>query len=182
MRTSTLVALIGAGALFLALGGAAQPIDQAEYLGTYVWTDKDANFGGFSGLELSDNGREFLTVTDKGYITEGILEREGIRISGVRAAALVELGDTDGGPLDQYETDSEGLARREDGRIYVSFEGIHRVWTYNSPTSEAAWLPRHPDFEGMQNNSSLEALAVGPDGALYTLPERSGKLTRPFPG
>lgn len=33
----------------------------------------------------------------------------------------------------------------------------------------------------MQQNSSLEALAIGPDGALYVLPERSGRLTRPFP-
>jgi len=181
MRSSSLVALSCAVALSLALGGTAQPIDQAEYLGTYVWTNKDANFGGFSGLELSADGRTFLTVTDKGYITEGTLQREGIRISGVTAAPLRELGDTDGGRLDRYEGDAEGLALRADGRIYVSFEAIHRVWTYSSVTSEAAWLPRHPDFEGMQNNSSLEALAIDGEGALYTLPERSGKLARPFP-
>ncbi len=33
----------------------------------------------------------------------------------------------------------------------------------------------------MQNNSSLETLAIDAEGALYTLPERSGKLSRPFP-
>jgi hypothetical protein len=32
----------------------------------------------------------------------------------------------------------------------------------------------------MSNNSSLEALAIGPDGALYTLPERSGAPRRPY--
>jgi len=42
-------------------------------------------------------------------------------------------------------------------------------------------LPRHPDFKKMQNNSSLEALAIGPDGAFYTIPERSGGLETPFP-
>jgi hypothetical protein len=33
----------------------------------------------------------------------------------------------------------------------------------------------------MQINSSLEALAIGADGALYTIPERSGRANRPFP-
>lgn len=33
----------------------------------------------------------------------------------------------------------------------------------------------------MQANSSLEALAIDHRGWLYTLPERSGQLTRPFP-
>jgi hypothetical protein len=32
----------------------------------------------------------------------------------------------------------------------------------------------------MQTNSALEALAIGPDGTLYTLPERSGDLAKPF--
>ena len=36
-------------------------------------------------------------------------------------------------------------------------------------------------FSDLQHNSSLEALAIGADGALYTLPERSGLATRPFP-
>ena len=37
------------------------------------------------------------------------------------------------------------------------------------------------DRSNLQGNSSLEALAIGPDGALYTIPERSGRMTRPFP-
>lgn len=70
---------------------------------------------------------------------------------------------------------------RDDGRIFISFEGQHRVWTYRDIASEAAWLPRHADFKSMQANSSLEALAIGPDGALYTIPERSGRLSLAFP-
>jgi len=181
MRPSTFLPLIGAGLLFLGLGGAAQTTTGAEYLGTYVWSGDGDMFGGFSGLELAADGNDFVAITDKGYITQGHLRREDSRISGVEASPLTELGDTDGGALDRYEGDSEGLALRDDGRIYVSFEAIHRVWTYSDPTSEAAWLPRDPAFEKMQNNSSLEALAIGPDGALYTMPERSGKLSLPFP-
>jgi hypothetical protein len=33
----------------------------------------------------------------------------------------------------------------------------------------------------MQTNASLEALAIDSDGTLYTIPERSGGATQPFP-
>jgi hypothetical protein len=38
-----------------------------------------------------------------------------------------------------------------------------------------------PAFVPLQNNASLEALAVDADGELYTIPERSGLATLPFP-
>ncbi len=181
MRKRPVVTLIGTVLLCLALGGMARPGPRAEYLGTYTWTERDRAFGGFSGIELTADGTRFLVISDRGHIVEGRLRRDGAHIAGIEAGPLRPLKNTDGGPLARFETDAEGLALRDDGRIYVSFEAIHRVWTYRDPRSEAAWLPRHPDFETMQNNSSLEALAIGPDGAIYTLPERSGRMSRPFP-
>ena len=68
-----------------------------------------------------------------------------------------------------------------DGTIWVSFEGIPRVVRYDTPDSPAKPLPRPAAFDKMQGNSSLESLAILPDGTLLTLPERSGELTRPFP-
>ena len=181
MHGRSVLALISAVAVLSGAVGPALAAPSADYLGTYVWSAKDTTFGGFSGLELAENGLDFLAITDKGHITEGKLLRDGGAITGVEFEKLTELGDTDGGSLERFEGDSEGLALRDDGRIYVSFEAIHRVWTYSGPSSEGAWLPRHPDFRDMQNNSSLEALAIAPDGTLYTLPERSGSTTRPFP-
>ena len=181
MRASPVLALIGATAVFLGLGGIAQPISDAEYLGTYVWSINDPGFGGFSGLELSSDGRDFVAVSDRGNIITGQLRRDGVRIAGVDANRLTALKNTKGGPLGRFEVDGEGLAVRADGRIYVSFEAVHRVSTYRDPTSEASWLPQPREFTAMQNNSSLEALAIDAGGAIYTLPERSGKMTRPFP-
>ncbi len=181
MHASSFLTLIGACIVFLGLASSAGQVTHAEYLGTYTWKLGHPDFGGFSGLELSEDGRRFMAVSDRGLIVQGELRREAGRIAGIVPGALTKLKNTEGGALGRYEHDSEGLALRDDGRIYVSFEAIHRVWTYRDTGSEGAWLPRHPDFEGMQNNSSLEALAIGPDNALYTLPERSGRLTRPFP-
>ena len=141
----------------------------------------DPRFGGFSGREISQDGSAFVAISDKGSIVTGDLERNGRGISNVHSFKIQRLRDTDGSSLDRFEGDSEGLALRDDGRIYVSFEGIHRVWTYRAPDSEGAWIERHPDFKNMQSNSSLEALAIDKTGTLYALPERSGKLGRPFP-
>ena len=182
MRLRPVLAVIfGAGLVFAGLGDASQPVGNAEYLGSYDWNGFETGFGGFSGLEVSEDGKRFVAITDRGRIVEGSFDRTDGRISGVFGSGLRYLKTTEGGKLGRFEVDSEGLALREDGRLFVSFEAYHRVWTYSDLGSEAAWLPRHEDFEGLQNNSALEALAIDKDGALYTMPERSGKLDRPFP-
>ena len=160
---------------------AASAAAQAEYVGSYAWSEHGKAFGGFSGLEIFGGGSRFLAISDRGSIVAGSLLRDGGRIAGVDVEQVEPIRDTKGGKLKRYEADAEGLAVRPDGRIYVSFEAVHRVWTYRDPASEAAWLPTHPDFKEFQSNSSLEAMAIGPDGALYTLPERSGVTERPFP-
>ncbi|MEP2781837.1 MAG: esterase-like activity of phytase family protein [Pseudoruegeria sp.] len=170
-----------AGLLCFVLTGAAGAVSDAVELASVTWRNDDPRFGGFSGLHVFDGGEGFLTVSDRGAIVEGTFLRKNGVLSGVKLGPLNVLQGTQGRALTGHRTDAEGLAVRKNGRIYVSFEGAHRVWTYRNPSSEAAWLPRHPDFKGMQNNSSLEALAIGPDNALYTIPERSGRLDRPFP-
>ncbi len=177
MRLGSLCALI------LALSGLIAPaaVAQVEYLGSYRWSLPDKDFGGFSGLEVSPDGSSFIAISDRGLVIEGRFQRENGRITGVEAGELHVLRNTDGGALGRYEFDAEGLAQGADGRLYMSFEAVHRVWSYPKATAAAVALPRHEDFEGMQNNSSLEALAIDENGALYTLPERSGKKSRPFP-
>jgi len=174
------------GALILALSGLLAPAAlaqtaQAEYLGSYRWSLPHEDFGGFSGLEVSADGLTFVAISDRGLVIEGRFQREGNRITGTEAGDLHVLRNTDGGALGRYEFDAEGLAQDADGQLFMSFEAVHRVWSYPQATAPAKALPRHKDFAGLQNNSSLEALAIDDTGVLYTLPERSGKMTRPFP-
>ena len=181
MRPRSFIAL---GLIALLTGGAqaGKPIGPARFVGAYVWRLPDKAFGGFSGLELSRDGRRFTSVSDHGSIVAGRLLRDNSgRISAVRAGPIRRLKRPDGRGVNLMQSDSEGLAMRDGGPLFVSFERIHRVWKYPRLNSNAVPLPRHPDFRKMQINSSLEALAIGPDGALYTLPERSGAPRRPFP-
>ncbi|MCF3592714.1 esterase-like activity of phytase family protein [Rhodobacteraceae bacterium LMO-12] len=182
MRRRLALALGAVLALGVGLAGQArQERADAAYLGSFTWRLNDPAFGGFSGLELSRDGTRFTAISDRGFRVDGRLQRRAGVITAVRAGAIHPLLDPDGKRLTGARNDPEGLAIRDDGRSFVSFEGVHRVWAYPNPDGRARRLPRHPDFKHMQGNSSLEALAIDRRGWLYTLPERSGKMTRPFP-
>lgn len=166
---------------FLALLSACPLWAEATLLGTYVWTVDDPRFGGFSGIEVSDDGASFVTVSDRGHLVSGTFQRDGDVISGVTTGPFLPLLGANGNHLSRGESDSEGLALANDGTLFVSFEWVHGVRQVDSGSATASGLMAAPAFAAMQTNSSLEALAIGPDGALYTLPERSGLATRPFP-
>lgn len=160
---------------------AAETPLQARHEQSFSWRSDAPGFGGFSGFELAEDGEGFMTISDRGRFVEGRLIRENGRITAVESTDPQPLRNTGGKTMSRkVAQDAEGLAIGADGRRYISFEGKARVWVYDS-MARAVALPEHPDFAGMQRNSSLEALAVDSRGRLYTLPERSGQMTRPFP-
>lgn len=168
-----------AASLVLALPAAAIDV---SYLGSFTWSETDRNFGGFSGLELSEDGLSFHAISDRGRIVVGQLSRnaEG-RVVGVEAGDFLTLKGTPKRGMPRHWEDSEGLAIGRNGRIFISFEGAHRVWSYGAPDAQARALPVHADFEDFQNNSGMEGLAIDDKDRLYALPERSGEKSRPFP-
>ncbi|QYK42476.1 MAG: esterase-like activity of phytase family protein [Paracoccaceae bacterium] len=184
MRRRAGLALIAGGLAVLALRGGATAAPPPGYLGAFRWRMDDPRFGGLSAIHVYPGGTRFVVVSDRGSYSEGRLIRDAAgRIERIEAARFSLLRGAGEEPLAEGRNDSEGLAIARDGTAYVSFEGqgAARVLRYSRLDGPAENLPVHPDFRCMQLNSALEALAIGPDGALYTLPERSGALTRPFP-
>jgi hypothetical protein len=185
MPIGSRIALTLAALAMLAGGGQgplAAPGRPAHEIGRFTWRMDDVRFGGLSGLEIAEDGAAFLAVSDRGVLLAGRLERDaGGRISGVSEVRFEPLRDAQGAPLAGQFTDAEGLAVAPDGTIFVSFEARHRVWSYAHPGAAARPLPPHGDFARLQNNSGLEALAIDRAGRLLTVPERSGRLDRPFP-
>ena len=145
------------------------------------WHQAWERFGGFSGLEMLDGGTRFLTISDRGFWVTGIVEREDGTLVHARIDRRGRLHETGGQIVRSDAFDAEGLAMDSRGRAYVSYEGADRVRRYDEINGRATALPSHPDFAKLQNNSGLEAIAVARDGTLYAIPERSGKLDRPFP-
>lgn len=152
-----------------------------SYLGTYVWNSDASGFGGMSGIHVDDGGMSFTAISDRGLITFGTITRNGDRITDVTHSRMTRLRISDGSNVRGETSDAEGLAVSGDGTIYVSFEALARVAAYPAFDGPAVRIRRADAFATMQNNSSLEALAIDQTGALYTIPERSGRQTRPFP-
>lgn len=168
--------------LVLAQAAGAEP--SARLVGVYRWFGGDPGddglFGGFSAIEVTEDGTAFTAMTDHSDLFSGRFLRENGVITGIERGPHRHLTDENGAWLDYEYWDSEGLAVAQDGRVFVSFEGFHRVWEYTNP-AQVGILSRPAQFNALIANSSLEALAVDARGWLYTLPERSGRLTRPYP-
>lgn len=157
--------------------------DAAEFLGDFRLEQKIDYFGGLSGLEFSDDGLSFITLSDSAVLFSGTVERD--EKGAVTSVALDGPGralrGADGQDLKDPLDDSEGLAQTADGALYISFELENRVAQFNADGSWAADLPRPREFYGLERNWGLEALAVAPDGSLYTLPEGDVRGVRSFP-
>lgn len=168
--------------LTLALSGAAAA-DQAGHAGTYIWREDDPNFGGFSGIEVIEGGTRFYALTDRAHLFWGeILRDDTGAIAGLSSEGHSNLRGIRGVPLPAGQRgDSEGLAIAEDGSIWVSFEGDHRVARYPSPDAPPAEVRRPPVPPYMGRNAGYEALALDAEGRPVIVPERSASRDAPFP-
>ncbi len=150
---------------------------RVDYVGSYVWSLPEADFGGFSGIEISDDGSEFHVISDRARIRWGGIERDTSgRIREMTMSGRAQLQDSKGTPLLPGRLgDSEGLAIGHDGTIWISFEGLDRIARYDDVDRPAIRVPVPPDWARIQVNEGFEALAITPDGALLTLPEYAPK-------
>lgn len=166
---------------FIALLRALPLYAEATLLSSYTWQMDDPRFGGFSAIEVTADGTGFVAVTDRASVARGTILRENDAIVGIELKVFRRLLGPTRAPLADTFTDSEGLAIGANGKLFVSFEGEHGLRRFDDVESPGTVLATTPAFADLQHNSSLEALAIGDDNALYSLPERSGLATRPFP-
>ncbi|NJM83969.1 MAG: esterase-like activity of phytase family protein [Tabrizicola sp.] len=171
-----------AAALLTGLQGSARHPPAAGFIGSYHWQSDNADFGGFSGLRLTEDGCSLIAVTDRGHILRAEIVRAADgRISTVVAHTLTPLVGEDGKALSRRRSDAEDLELGPDGRIYISFERAARISVQEGLDGPVRILPVPDAFSRMPSNASLESLAMDGDGLLYTLPERSGSAFTPFP-
>jgi hypothetical protein len=159
--------------LLSGLQGSAQPTAPKGLIGSFAWHMRGQDFGGFSAIELSDDGLGFTALSDKALIITGqfVRDADGV-ITGITAGPLLPLvkGKTKARLTDRL-ADAEGLALAKDGTLFVSFEARARVAVLDPDLGTVKDLPRAPAFATMPNNASLEALAIAPDGTVFTLAE-----------
>lgn len=175
MQKRTRLALIAGFGAILALDSSAAPLPAINFISTYIWHSDDPVHGGFSGLELSEDGMSFLALSDRAGWTHGQIERNADgRIVALRAVPVKRLLERNGRGMRHPRSDSEGLAVAPDGRVFMSFEGkgIARIMVFPDLAKPGHDIPKAPQFASLRDNAALEAVAVDAKGTLYTVPER----------
>lgn len=171
-------------ALILAVLAAA-PVTaapRAEVVGHFDWVEQLDGFGGVSGIDLSADGLEFRIVTDTGMTLDGRFKRgaDGAVTATVPGRWVLLLGE-DPHPLAESVRDAEAISVQADGSFYVAFERNARVEWYQGPDTVAKLRDEGLDLSDQTFNRSFEALAEGPDGAVYVLPEVPPSWGGPYP-
>lgn len=178
---------VGAQTLSLDIRASALPLKlddpSARRIGRLIWrggislSAKSLNFGGWSDLHVSPDGRTLSSISDVGgWFTATINYDSDGNLAGLSAAEIGSLRGLDGKPLvDKADSDAEGMARLPDGSWLVSFERNHRIWRY--PTLDGTPVP----FDGpaelarQPSNGGVEALVALPDGRVIAISEEYGE-------
>lgn len=145
---------------------------KAEHLSTYVWRIHGGWFGGFSGIELSEDGSDVTMVSDRGIFVKAQVFREADSITGLRNVTTFRMLNHSGQVAsNKSHRDAEGLVVMPDRSLMVSFEGEHRVARFQKAGAKEQPAPRVKEFRQMPLNGGLEALAIDSEGTLYTVAE-----------
>ncbi|MCP2669504.1 esterase-like activity of phytase family protein [Maricaulaceae bacterium EIL42A08] len=147
-------------------------IGSLRYTGGVVLSSADERFGGWSAIELSEDGSRLLAISDSAtWMTAELRFGAEGQLTGLSDVTLVPMLDLEGRKLSGEAADAEGLASLGDGQYAVSFERQHRIDLYELgqgwaavETATAAPLPAPPGANRLRNNAGIEALAVSGDG------------------
>lgn len=130
--------------------------------------------GGFSGLDISPDGRRLRTISDLGnWVTAKLTHDADGRLMAVDSWRYAPLLTPAGHRVKDLQKDAEGLARDADGSFLVSFEKIHRIWRYPRDLDvPPAPVATPPDLANAPRNGGLEGITVLPDGAVLGITEK----------
>ena len=156
------------------------------FLGGLTLESDAKRFGGFSGLEVSRDGKRFLAVSDKGTWFSGKFTYTDGRLSGVHGTELAPIRNRKGKVSSRKSrTDAEAVAawnrKGLTGKVIVGFERRERVERFNLGKHGFRAKPKRikapKAISHGQKNGELEALgrfAEGPlKGWLIAISERN---------
>jgi hypothetical protein len=147
-------------------------------------------FGGFSALWRSADGRDLVSLTDRGYWLTAKVASESGRPIALEQTEMAAMLDAAGRPLARSRSfDTESLAI-SGGQAYVGVERTHEIlrfdWTREGVEARARSMPVPAAIRKLPRNRGLEALGIVPagpqKGAIVAVSERSGKDDEPTLG
>ncbi len=149
---------------------ARRDIGGLHFLGGWVLTSDDPEFGGISAMVLDGDG--FVAISDAGGLFRFALNGEGV----ITRADIAQLSagpiPDDGGEVRKQDRDAEGLAHDPGtGRYWVAFERANGFWRFDSAfdRSEANIAPE--EMEDWPANGGPEAMVRLADGRFLVFSE-----------
>lgn len=163
-------------ALTLICAGAATMVWGATVLSDTAtrleWSEPGRDFGGFSGLVISADGRSFYAVSDRGTLWHARLTRDGEgRVAGVRADWHERLLDNFGAPVNDFKADAEALSQGADGSLIIAYEGYARITKVTPPDPKPVTLNRWDRFRDLWGNEGMEGVVELPGGRVLAILE-----------
>lgn len=150
----------------LGLPGGAMLAEGVRFAGgVELVLEDDSPLHSLSDLKLIGED-DFVSVSDAGDLVRGRLrlDRAG-RLEGVDALRWRRLTLPDGSPIaDKEDGDAEGLFIDAAGRLAVSFERRHRLWSYGPLPSLAVPIPLASPEADFPLNAGMEGISAAPGG------------------
>jgi hypothetical protein len=168
-----------------ARGGSRTPVlsPRLEWRGGLDLASFSRNFGGWSGVILSKDGKRLVAVSDSGVWMTGTLAYDGTRPQALRDVRVGALRTKKGGPLTKMrERDAEAITLAggtpAKGTAYIAFEQADRIGDFplgkdgvGTPTSYLT-MPKEAARMRLDGIEALAVLAGGPHkGALVAFAE-----------
>jgi hypothetical protein len=141
--------------------------NKLEFLGGLELTSKDKNFGGFSGLRLSKDGKVLYAVSDQGhFLKAGIIRNSEGKISALKNAKFSRLRNRKGKRISGKKNGDAEALEIFGTQFLIGFERNHRVDFFNQKNAKL-WADERADPVGLKgydfpNNKGPEAIAISP--------------------
>jgi hypothetical protein len=152
-------------------------VDSLQFVAGFELTSPAPEWGGYSGMVMSDDGSRIVAVSDVGHWLRLELTHDADgKLTGVGGAQIEPLLDETGQPVSGKDwSDAEAVAAVSGGSYIVAFERNHRLWRYASvdgiPGGGAAAVEAPSGITALPENSGVEALLADDNGALTLVAE-----------
>lgn len=155
----------------------AGPVAAVEPESLIEWSEPSVDFGGFSGLDLTEGGHGFWAVSDRGRLVQGRIARDaGGRMQAVSLEAMLPLIDNRGQVATGFHGDAEAVRLTPDGSLLIAFESYARVARFHLPDLVPVPLNRWDRFQDQWGNEGMESLALSAKGEIIAVLERPGAV------
>jgi len=152
---------------------AQRRVGKLLWRGGISMTANSANFGGWSDLYVSADGKSLSSISDEGSWLTATIDYDADRnLAGLSNGRIGSLRGLDGKPLDSKAmSDAEGMALLPDGSWLVSFERHHRFWRYPTLDGTPTPIDGPADLGKQPNNGGVEAVTALSDGRIIAISE-----------